>query len=286
MTPPLLNDSALAAAEVHLWYLRPDEFGDPQILAACDALLAPAERARRDRYAFAEHRLEYLLTRALVRTTLSRYARMAPSAWTFQSSEHGRPEVATTGYAWLRFNLSNTRGLIACAVVRDLDVGVDVEDTRRRSQAVELADRFFSPAEAAALRALPPEQQPSRFFDYWTLKEAYIKARGLGLAIPLAHFSLILTEEAGVSIRFGPEILDDPALWYFAQPHLTAQHRAALALRRRRARDPAPALLVRCVSPQDLAARAQPFKVPLLNAGGPRSSSAGTGGPPRPASSR
>ena len=84
-------------------------------------------------------------------------------------------------------------------------MGVDVEDTERSGETVEIADQFFSPLEAAALRALPADRQRARFFDYWTLKEAYIKARGMGLAIPLEQFSFLLDDwPAPIRVAFDP----------------------------------------------------------------------------------
>ncbi len=205
---------------------------DPALSTAYEALLAPDERARRARYHFEHSRVEYLLTRALARTTLSRYAPVPPAAWTFRQNSYGRPEIALPEHGWLRFNLSNTRGLIACVVARDREIGVDVEDTERTGETVGVADRFFSPREVAALRALPEGERRSRFFDYWTLKEAYIKARGMGLAIPLDQFSFLLDGAPPVRIAFDSRLGDDAGSWQFEQFALTARHRTAAAVRR------------------------------------------------------
>jgi 4'-phosphopantetheinyl transferase len=225
---------ALPAGEVHLWYVRPDAIEDAALLAAYDRLLTPAERARRDRYRFDRNKCEYLLTRALVRATLSRYAPVAPEAWTFRENQWGRPEIDGPGpdHAWLSFNLSNTRGLIACVVAHPREIGVDVEDTERAGATVSIADRFFSPRECAALRALPEAARRDRFFDYWTLKEAYIKARGMGLAIPLHQFSFLLDEAPPIRIALEPELGDDASGWQFEQFALTPQHKTAVAVRR------------------------------------------------------
>jgi 4'-phosphopantetheinyl transferase len=222
----------LAADEVHLWWVLPDEITDPRLLAAYEALLSPEERARKARYHFEHSRREYLLTRALVRATLARYVDVAPAALTFSQNEHGRPEMARPELGWLRFNLSNTKGLLALAVTRDRDVGVDVEDTSRRGDTVNVADRFFSPLEVDALHALPEDAQRDRFFAYWTLKEAYIKARGMGLAIPLDHFSFLLDAPLPIAIRFDPQLEDDPASWQFERFVLTERHHTAAAVRR------------------------------------------------------
>jgi 4'-phosphopantetheinyl transferase len=222
----------LPATEVHLWLLFADRVKEPRLLSAYEMLLSPEERARRARYKFEHSRREYLLTRALVRSTLSRYAPVVPAAWTFQENEYGRPEIALADHRWLRFNLSNTRGLIACAVARDREVGVDVEDITRPGETVEIADRFFSPTEVAALHALPEERHKDRFFDYWTLKEAYIKARGMGLAIPLDQFSFLLDQGDRIGIAFDPRLGDDASTWQFAQFAVSPDHKVSAAVRR------------------------------------------------------
>ena len=221
--------------EVHVWYLLPDAVTDPALFAAYEALLSPVEQARRERYRFEHSRRELTFTRALVRTTLSRYAAVAPAAWTFRENAYGRPEIDPAAHPEvgpLRFNLSNTRGLIACVVALDREVGVDVEDTERPGESVGIADSFFSRAEVTALRALPEDRRRARFFDYWTLKEAYIKARGMGLSIPLDQFSFVLDQGPRIGITFDPRLGDDAATWQFEQLALSPRHRTAVAVRR------------------------------------------------------
>jgi 4'-phosphopantetheinyl transferase len=230
---------ALPPGTAHLWYVFPEELSDPYLLAAYHMLMSPEEAVQQARFRFPEGRHEYLVTRALVRAVLSIYAPVAPRAWQFVRNRYGRPEIAgPDGAPPLRFNLSNTRGLIACLVTLEREVGVDVEDTTRKGETVGVADRFFSPSEAAALRALPASRQRDRFFDYWTLKEAYIKARGMGLAIPLDHFSFRLDDPSGIRITFEPALSDDPERWQFCLWSPTERHRMAAALHRRRGEGP------------------------------------------------
>jgi 4'-phosphopantetheinyl transferase len=237
--------------EVHLWYVLPEQVTDERLLAAYRALMSPDEQARNARFVFPKGRHEHLVTRALVRTTLSQYVpAVHPRDWAFATGPFGRPEIAGPACEPpLRFNLSHTDGLIACLVAVDREVGVDVEDaTRAISDGLVIADRYFSASEVVELRSLPAAAQPSRFFDYWTLKEAYIKARGLGLQLPLDQFSFHLTtEDSGtthptdrpatepqITISFGPQIDDDPESWQFALLRPTLRHRLAVAIRRRR----------------------------------------------------
>jgi 4'-phosphopantetheinyl transferase len=209
---------------------------NPEALQKLDAyrsLMSADEHARMARFVFDRDRRAFLLTRALVRTTLSRYAPVAPAAWRFIANVHGRPEILDRppGVPDLRFNISHTDGLIACAVTIGREVGVDVERTSRHVEH-DIAGRFFAPAEVTDLRALPGDEQPRAFFDYWTLKEAYIKARGFGLALPLGDFAFKLNPPHPPAIAFEPALDDDPATWQFLQEWPTPEHRLALAIRR------------------------------------------------------
>ena len=197
------------------------------------SLLSKDEEERMARLIFERDRRRFLLTRALVRTTLSRYASVAPAAWSFIANVHGRPEILDRprGVPDLRFNLSHTEGLIACAVTIGREVGVDVEHVGRRLTH-DVAGRFFAPREVRDLTALPGDEQPRVFFDYWTLKEAYIKARGFGLALPLGDFAFTLSPSSPPQIAFEPGLDDDPATWQFFQDWPTPQHRLGLAVRR------------------------------------------------------
>jgi 4'-phosphopantetheinyl transferase len=116
---------------------------------------------------FGRDRRRFLLTRALVRTMLSRYAAVAPAEWAFITNVHGRPEILDRprGVPDLRFNLSHTDGLIACAVTIGREVGIDVEHIQRHLTH-DIAGRFFAPREVNDLKALPETEQPRAFFDY------------------------------------------------------------------------------------------------------------------------
>jgi 4'-phosphopantetheinyl transferase len=103
---------------------------------------------------------------------------------------------------------------------------------QRTGETVAIADRYFSPHEVRALRALPPDRQRERFFEYWTLKESYIKARGMGLAIPLHQFSFHLDRGTPVTISFDRELEDDPRAWQFDRYRPSERHLMASAIRR------------------------------------------------------
>jgi len=180
-----------------------------------DMRLLPAARRR------------FAVAHALVRRTLSSYAGVAPAEWRFRSGPHGKPEIEPEpGLPPLRFNLSHTEGLCACAVTLGRDIGVDVEMTARRADRAAIARRFFAPEEAAAIDALP-----ELFFDYWTLKEAFIKACGRGMSLPLRQFSFRIGERGEPEFSFGPELAEDPSHWRFFRHAPTPRHLGAVAVR-------------------------------------------------------
>ena len=209
---------------------------DPAALDKLDwyrRLLSPEEQQRMARLIFDGDRRSFVITRALVRTMLSRYAPVAPADWSFIANVHGRPEILDRppNAPDLRFNISHTDGLIACAVTIGREVGVDVEHINR-NLTHDVAGRFFAPAEVTDLRSLPLDDQRRVFFDYWTLKEAYIKARGFGLALPLGDFAFKLNPPNPPAITFEPTLQDDPSTWQFLQDWPTPHHRLGLAVRR------------------------------------------------------
>lgn len=209
----------LPPGQIDLWLSFYDEASDPALAPRMLALLSEAERAQQLRFHFADDRLRYLVTRALVRTVLSRYAPLAPQAWAFSANAQGRPAIANVhpDLHGLDFNLSHTRGLIALAVSRHRRLGVDVENIAVREVSLGIADRFFAPAEVAALAAMPRERQQDRFFEYWTFKESYIKARGMGLSIPLEQFGFELPDAGSVRLAIDPALNDDARRWGLLQ---------------------------------------------------------------------
>ena len=148
--------------------------------------LTPDERSHHDRLAAMprQHvRGAYLAARVLCRATLSRYTGACPSDWRFRAGPHGKPAIAAPAeFAGLQFNLTHTHGLVACAVTRVGEVGVDAEETSRDVDVEQVSGHFFSPAEQAHLSRVPPAERVIRFFEQWVAKEAYLKARGTGLA--------------------------------------------------------------------------------------------------------
>lgn len=196
-----------------------NEIADVQLLSNLGELLTREELHQQTRYHFADDRKRYLVTRATVRTVLSRYASIAAGDWTFADNEYGRPEI-TNGHpeaAGLCFNITHARGLIALAISRHRALGIDVENLNERPASISIAQRLFSPVEATELARLPQELLHHRFLEYWTFKESYIKARGMGLSLPLDQFSFHFPHERAVRLAIDPQLGDDGNRWRFWQ---------------------------------------------------------------------
>lgn len=227
----------LLSGQAHVWLAWTDACGAAGQLAAYRQLLNEQEIEQLERLAFDHLKNEYLVTRALCRTTLSRYSPLHPAEWLFRSNGHGRPEIALESLSSnLRFNLSNTRDLVACIVALDVDVGIDVEEVGRHRHWLEIAERFFSKYEIAALKALPESDRRELFVELWTLKESYIKARGLGLSIPLEQFSF-RRDHGEIRIAFDDRLKDEPAHWQFLSRDIGHSHRMAVAIHRKNEAD-------------------------------------------------
>jgi 4'-phosphopantetheinyl transferase len=224
--PALLS---LEQGQVDIWLTALPDIGEA-LLRRYEELMSEDEHARWRRFRVAHAKLQHLVARALIRTTLSRYFAVPPRSWKFGANRYGRPHVSEPRqFRPLRFNLSHTSGLVACAVAKARAVGIDVENIRRESSLAELAPRVFSPTELAAFLDTPPDMQREVFFSFWTLKEAYIKARGMGLSLPLDGFSFDLAE-GFPRVNFTERCPDDSARWQFRQYAPTADHRMAVAV--------------------------------------------------------
>ena len=232
-----------------VWLAFYDEIIDERLLAQLRQLLTDAERQQERRFYFADDRKRYLITRAMVRTVLSRYEAVAPADWVFSTNRYGRPEIANFGEAGcdLGFNISHTRSLIALGVTRGGALGIDVENIEARAASIGVANRFFAPTETAELFRLPRERQPDRFWEYWTFKESYIKARGMGLSLALDRFSFEYPHERGVRLTIDPELSDDASRWCFWQFRPRPEYQLALCAER--VGHEAPQLTIRKIVP-------------------------------------
>jgi 4'-phosphopantetheinyl transferase len=221
----------MPAGLVRLRWLLP-EAADAAQLAAWHATLDAAERDRAERFRFEADRRAFLAAHALARAMLAEAAGLPAAALRFVAGRAGKPELdPALGLPWLRFNLSHTRSLVACALACRDDLGLDVEDLARPEASPGLAGRFFAPPEAAAIAALPPAERHRAFLRIWTLKEAFVKATGDGLGLGLDRFAFTL--DPAPRLAFAPGSAGDPGEWRFVQVQPTPRHVLAMALRRR-----------------------------------------------------
>ena len=216
--------------DVHIWF-RSTESLDEAAIAAAVSVLADEELARFRRFHFARDARDYAAAHALLRAALSRDGDRAPESWRFDKDAHDKPFLLDQGAVRTSFSLSHTRGMVACAVTRgaDVDVGVDVECIDREVDAAEIAARFFAPVEARLLAQLDADARRDRFFDLWTLKEAFVKALGVGLSMSLASLVFAVDAAGGVTLET-PDI--DTTAWQFALFAPGPRHRLAVAVRR------------------------------------------------------
>jgi len=204
---------ALPENEVHLYWL---ESGTAAVGDQWLALLSSDERERHSRFLFEKDRRIFLLAHAMARLAVARYTGSDPASLEFEVNTYGKPHLRPcAGAPCPGFNLSHTHGMVALAISHEPDIGVDVEDTARTGDWAHLAGNVFTAEEQAGLWRLPPEDRQPRFYELWTLKEAYIKARGMGLSLPLDGFSIRMPENAPIGIQFAEAIADDAACWQF-----------------------------------------------------------------------
>jgi 4'-phosphopantetheinyl transferase len=189
----------LSADEVHVWR-APLEQTDER-LERLRGTLAPEECERAARFHFERHRRHFVAARGLLRELLSLYLKLPPARLRFVYTAYGKPHLADgSGGGWLRFNVSHSGGLALYAFSRGRELGVDIEEVRADFDHGEIAERFFSRQEVAALRGLPAGLRREAFFLCWTRKEAYIKGIGEGLSLPLDSFDVSLTPGAPASL--------------------------------------------------------------------------------------
>ena len=211
---------------LYLWCAHPEDTLTEAVTQACAPLLSEDERALWQTFRFDRHRREYLTTRALVRTALSHYHPLAPEAWRFQTNAYGKPTVDPD--CGLRFNLSNSPDLVVCLIAQGAEVGVDAEPFERAGKVAELAPEVLSPLELAQLEALRGSEKLDRALSLWTLKEAYIKATGVGLSLPLNKISFLFGGVEGIRLELDPCLGSEPGRpWRFCLLE-HAGHRIAL----------------------------------------------------------
>lgn len=202
----------LSDNDVHVW--RADLDVPSWRVAALARTLSPDERARAERLRSLVDRARAIVARGVLRALLARYLHRDPSTLTFQYNAFGKPALPDEpGMGAIRFNVSHADGLALYALARSRAVGVDIERVRAEMAAERIAERFFSPREVATLRGLDPALQGTAFFACWTRKEAYMKARGVGISVGLDRFDVSLAPHDPPAILATREAGETSARW-------------------------------------------------------------------------
>jgi 4'-phosphopantetheinyl transferase len=181
----------LSGAEVHVWRACLDL--DSSCVEYLQHVLSADELHRAARFHFPRDRRRFTVARGVLRDILGRYLGVPPSELGFRYSAYGKPALAAGFDAvGVRFNISHSHEMALFAVTCGREIGVDIEHLGRKIRGEEIAQHFFSAHECASLRALPAAAKHEAFFNCWTRKEAYIKAHGEGLSLPLDQFDVSL----------------------------------------------------------------------------------------------
>ncbi len=204
--------------EIEIWCAFSDQIVEPALLQQYRSLLSQEELEQLSSFLLDRERHRYLLTRTLLRCVLSRYADVAPIEWRFTTNRFGRPQIVNDqpDARELTFNVSHTNGLVVLGVTRRLSIGVDTENVTTRDAPFDIAKKFLSSDEVASLLLLPKHLQQRRFYEYWTLKESYAKARSVGLSIPLHKCRIQFGESGQLGLSIDPDV-DCASRWQLWQ---------------------------------------------------------------------
>jgi 4'-phosphopantetheinyl transferase len=221
---PDLPDNA-----VHIWRVPLNHRSERTALSL--EVLSPDERDKAARFHFDKDRNQFVQARAALRFILSEYLNVPPQTLWFSYGPHGKPALAN-GHAEssLRFNLSRRDGLALIAVTRGREIGIDVEFIRADAPFFEIADVSFSSSESATLRTLPESSRAAGFYNCWTRKEAYVKARGEGLSFPLKQFDVSLTPGDSPMLLNVRDDLDEIDRWTLQEIPVAEDYVSALAV--------------------------------------------------------
>lgn len=219
-----------AIRDIKVWYAFPQTLVDPSLLKRFYSWLSPYELQVYKSYRFEKDQHTYLVAHALIRAALSRCCDVHPAGWTFQKNAHQKPYISEpTNARDLHFNISHTNGMVAAAITRIGPVGVDVESLSREKIENEVAQEVLSELEYRDYMQQSDTAQHTRLLQYWTLKEAYVKATGRGITAGLKNHAFDLSEQLNPKIRFLEPNEHSDTDWKFWQYRVDTGHMLALA---------------------------------------------------------
>ena len=219
----------LSDDEVHVWRISLDT--PPAILESLWVTLSLDEQERANRYRFTRHRQAFIARRGRLRNLLGRYLDYDPASLQFSYNPFGKPALQPGIAGHLCFNLSHSQDLALFAFARQTDIGVDIERQRSDFDHLQVAERFFSTREREELSALPIAIRAEAFFLCWTRKEAFIKAHGEGLSLPLDLFDVTITPGRPARLVASRLGIEAPDQWSLYNLEPAPDYLAALAVR-------------------------------------------------------
>ncbi len=215
--------------EVHVWRMLLD--APPSCIESLRKIIASEELARAERFRFETDRRRFTVARGSLRGILGRYLAIPPDRLQFRYGAHGKPRLAEeTGGTRLRFNLAHSQDRALCAVSTRREVGVDLERVAADVEDEVIAEHFFSSREIVALCAVLPERRPAMFYRYWTQKEAFVKAIGVGLHFPLNRVEMVFASGKPLSLHDLGDSAGEPTCWSIHDLHPWSGYAAALAV--------------------------------------------------------
>jgi 4'-phosphopantetheinyl transferase len=227
-SPP--DQLALEASDVHVWLVSLNQ--PVAIVNGLLQLVSPDEQAKADRFQFEIDRRRFIVARGCLRTILAGYLGIAPAAIQFSYGNHGKPKLATqtASASQLKFNLAHSGDRAVYAFTLIGEVGVDLERIRPDFDGDEVARRFFSPSEVACLNQFSVAARQQAFFQCWTRKEAFIKAKGLGLSIALDQFDVTLAADEEAALLRTRWDESEAARWSLQEIDVGPDYAAAVAI--------------------------------------------------------
>lgn len=235
---------ALDQTIIHLWHTHLDASSEE--VALLEQTLSSDERERAARFRFEQDVRRFIVGRGRLRTLLSRYTGVSPQALRFRYGPHGKPLLASVVnheqssvpslpqeeyYSTLSFNLSHANELALYAVTTACEIGIDLERLQSIPNVVQIAQTMLAPAESDALLNIPAEQKDTAFLRCWVRKEAYLKAGGGGLSLPLDKFAVSLDEGSNAGLVYCESCIGEATQWRFLTWHPTSTYLAAVTAR-------------------------------------------------------
>lgn len=233
MSDPILS-TMIACNDIKIWYALPESLNDSRLLERFCSWFSPSELHVCKSYRFKKDQHTYLIAHALLRAALSRCCDVHPARWTFHKNAYQKPYISEpTNTRHLHFNISHTEGMVAAAITRIGSIGVDVESLSRETIENGVAQEVLSEVEYRDYMQQTGTAQHTRLLQYWTLKEAYVKATGRGITAGLKNHAFDLSEQLDPKIRFLEPNENLESDWKFWQYGLDTGHMLALACQTR-----------------------------------------------------